>query len=160
MWQIIGAIICSLFMVTGLIGSILPFLPGIPISWLGLLIYAASTGFQKISVLEVVIFFIIMLISLAIGYFSPTLGAKKQKASKIAIFLSFLGMTIGVFVLGFWGIILGPFIGALLGELISKKEPAQAVRTAFATLVGFVAGTLLQVIVILVMAGFFISSLF
>ena len=69
-------------------------------------------------------------------------------------------MTIGVFVLGFWGIILGPFIGALIGELISKKEPAQAVRTAFGTLVGFVAGTLLQVIVILIMAGFFISSLF
>jgi uncharacterized protein YqgC (DUF456 family) len=135
-------------------------LPGIPLAWLGFFIYAVVTGFQKISVLTTIVFFIVMLVTLAMGYFAPMLGAKKHKASKIGILGSFLGLTFGILVFGFWGIILGPFLGAFLGELIAKREPGQAIKSGFGTLVGFVAGTLLQVIVIFIMAGFFLSSLF
>jgi len=72
----------------------------------------------------------------------------------------FFGFTVGIFALGFWGIILGPFIGALLGELIAGRKPKQALGSAIGTFLGFVAGTLFKVIVILIMAGFFIASLF
>jgi uncharacterized protein YqgC (DUF456 family) len=88
------------------------------------------------------------------------LGAKKHKASKVGITGAFIGLTIGIFILGFWGIITGPFLGALLGELVAKKSPGQALKSAIGTFIGFIAGNLLQIIVILIMAGFFLVSLF
>jgi uncharacterized protein YqgC (DUF456 family) len=160
MWEILAAILCAILMLVAIVGSILPFLPGIPLAWVGLFIYALSTDFKKISVLTIVIFFLVTVATMVVGYFAPMMGAKKQKASKLGILGSFVGLIFGVFVFGLWGVILGPFLGALLGELIAKKQTGQALRSAFGTLIGFIAGTLLQIIVILIMAGFFISSLF
>jgi len=147
-------------MVTGLLGVVLPILPGIPLAWLGLFIYAIGTGFERISIATVVIFAILTVFALLLDFLAPMLGAKRYRASKLGVFGAFLGFTVGIFALGFWGIILGPFIGALLGELIAGRRPTQALRSAFGTFLGFVAGTLFKVIIILVMAGFFIASLF
>jgi uncharacterized protein YqgC (DUF456 family) len=138
---------------------ILPILPGIPLSWLGLFIYAIGTGFERISVTTIIIFFVLMLISLAIDFFAPMLGAKKYKASRLGTVGAFVGITVGIF-FGIWGIILGPFVGALLGELISGKGTKQAFGSALGTFIGMILGSLLKIVIILVMAGFFIASLF
>lgn len=153
------AIICSILMLVGLLGVVLPIIPGIPLSWLGLFIYAAGTSFERISVTTIVVFFILMLVSLAIDFFAPILGAKKYKSSKLGVFGAFVGITVGIF-FGIWGIILGPFVGALLGELISGKGTKQAFGSALGTFIGMILGSLLKIIIILVMAGFFIVSLF
>jgi len=153
-------VVCSVLMVVGLLGVVLPILPGIPLAWLGLFIYAIGTGFERISIATVVVFSILTILALLLDFLAPMLGAKKYRASKLGVFGAFLGFTVGIFVLGFWGIILGPFIGALLGELIAGRRPRQALSSAFGTFLGFVAGTLFKIIVILVMAGFFIASLF
>lgn len=58
------------------------------------------------------------------------------------------------------GIIVGPFIGALLGELIVRREGGQTVKSAFGTIIGFLAGTLLKIIVVMIMIGFFVASWF
>ena len=144
----------------GLIGIFLPVLPGVPLAWLGLFIFAIGTGFEKISVLATVIFFIFMLLTLLIDFLTPMLGAGKQKASKWGIAGTFAGFLVGIFVFGFWGIILGPFIGAFLGELIARKPTGQALKSAAGALLGFVAGSLFKVIYIFVLLGFFIYSLF
>ena len=123
-------------MLTAVVGSILPILPGLPLAWVGLFIYAITTSFEKISVVTIVVFFIIMLLTLAVGYFAPILGARKQKASK-------------------WGV-----FGSFLGELIARKPPDIALRSAFGTFLGYITGTLLQIVVILIMAGFFLAALF
>ena len=153
-------IVCSVLMVVGLLGVVLPILPGIPLAWLGLFIYAIGTSFERISIATVIVFSILTVLALLLDFLAPMLGAKKYRASKLGVFGAFLGFTVGIFVLGFWGIILGPFIGALLGELIAGRRPRQALGSAFGTFLGFVAGTLFKIIVILVMAGFFIASLF
>ena len=153
-------VVCSVLIVVGLLGVVLPILPGIPLAWLGLFIYAIGTGFERISIATVVVFSILTILALLLDFLAPMLGAKKYRASKLGVFGAFLGFTVGIFVLGFWGIILGPFIGALLGELIAGRRPRQALGSAFGTFLGFVAGTLFKIIVILVMAGFFIASLF
>ncbi len=147
-------------MMVGFLGVVLPILPGIPLSWLGLLIYAWGTGFERISITLVVVFFILTVLTLVIDFVAPILGAKKYGASKFGIFGAFLGFIVGIFVLGPLGIILGPFIGALLGELIAKGKPKEAVGSAFGTVLGLVAGILFKIIVILIMAGFFIASWF
>ena len=71
-----------------------------------------------------------MLLTLALDFALPMLGAKKYKASRLGIIGTFIGFTVGIFVLGIWGVILGPFIGAFLGELLSLKKPRQAFRSA------------------------------
>lgn len=160
MGTVVLIVLCSVLIIIGLLGVILPILPGIPLAWLGLFIYAIGTGFDRLSIVTIVIFFILMLFTLILDFVAPMLGAKKYQASKLGIFGAFLGFTVGIFTFGFWGIILGPLIGAFLGELLVGRKPKQAFGSALGALLGFVAGTLFKIIVILVMAGFFIASLF
>lgn len=101
-----------------------------------------------------------MVITLVLDFVAPMLGAKKYRASKFGIFGALLGFITGIFALGLWGIILGPLVGAFLGELLARRRPKQAFGSALGAFLGFVAGTLFRIIVILVMAGFFIASLF
>ncbi len=153
-------IICSILIIVGLLGVVLPVLPGIPLAWLGLFIYALATGFERISIAAVIVFFLLMLITLVLDFVAPMLGARKYRASKLGTIGAFLGFIAGVFAFGLWGIILGPIAGAFLGELLARGKPKQAFGSAFGAFLGFVAGALFKVIVILVMAGFFIVSLF
>ncbi len=73
----------------------------------------------RISILTVVIFFILTLLTLLLDFLGPLIGVKKYKASKYSVIGSFLGFFAGVLLLGIWGIILGPVIGALVRELIA-----------------------------------------
>jgi len=160
MITVLLAILCSVLIVVGFIGVFAPILPGIPLAWLGFFIYAIGTGFERISITLVIVFFVLMVLITITDFLAPMLGAKKFQASKYGIFGAFLGLMVGIIVLGFWGIILGPLIGAFSAELIARKPPKGAFKSAIGTLVGFVAGTLLKVIFILVMSGFFIASWF
>lgn len=160
MWEILTGIACAILIILSLIGTILPILPGIPLAWLGLFLYAIGTGFHKISIITIVVFFVITLLTMAVGYFAPILGAQKQKTSRGGIIGAFLGLFLGILVFNAWGLVLGPFLGALIGELFARTSPEQAVKSAFGTFLGYIAGTLFQVIVILIMAGFFLVSIF
>jgi uncharacterized protein YqgC (DUF456 family) len=154
------AIVCSIFMLIGLAGIIVPFIPAVPVAWLGLFIFAIGTGFKRISITTIVVFFIIMLLTLALDFIAPMLGARKFRAGKWGVIGASIGSLIGFFAFGFWGIILGPFIGALLGELVTRKELKQAFKSAWGTFIGFLMGALVKVIVILIMIGFFAASWF
>ena len=145
-------------MVVGLVGVILPMLPGVPLAWTGLFVYALATGFERISVAVVVVFFVLMVLTLTLDFAAPMLGAKKYRASKASIIGAFLGFVVGIFLLGVWGIILGPILGAFLGELVTGRRPRQALGSALGAFLGFVAGALFKTVLILVMAGFFIAS--
>ncbi|HUV44689.1 MAG TPA: DUF456 family protein [Dehalococcoidales bacterium] len=160
MVTVLLAILCSVLLIAGLAGIVLPILPGVPLAWLGFFVYAIGTGFDRISITTTVVFSILMVLTLVLDLVAPMLGASKYKASKLGILGSFVGLMAGVIAFGFWGIILGPFIGALLGELVARKQPEQAFKSALGTLFGFLAGSLIKIVVVLTMAGFFIASLF
>jgi len=147
-------------MVVGLIGVFAPILPGIPLAWLGLFVCAIGTGFERISIPTVIVFFVLMVLVTAIDFLAPMLGAKKFQASKYGILGAFLGLIVGIIAFGFWGIILGPFIGAFSAELMARRQLKGAFKSATGTFVGFIAGTLIKVIFILIMSGFFIASWF
>ena len=83
----------------------------------------------------------------------------KYKASRGAYQAS-NGLLLGIIIFQVWGIIVGPLLGALVGELISGKPAEQAFKSALGTFVGFIFGSLMKIVLILVMAGFFIVSLF
>ncbi len=155
------AVICALLMLVGLVGVFAPILPGIPVAWLGLFIYAIGTGFERISVTTVIVFAAITALIMLLDSLAPVLGAKKFQASRWGMLGAFLGMIIGIIFLGFWGVILGPFLGAFLFELLfARKKTKGALKAAFGTFIGYVVSALVKVIFIFIMAGFFIASLF
>lgn len=156
----IYATICALLMLVGLVGIFAPILPGIPIAWLGLFIYAIGTGFERISVVTIIVFAAITALILILDALAPVLGAKKFQASKFGVLGAFIGLIVGLFVFGFWGIIVGPFLGAFLFEFLAKRKAKSALKAAFGTFIGFIVGALVKVIFICIMTGFFIASLF
>jgi len=156
----IFAIICAILLLVGLVGVVMPYLPGIPVAWLGLFIYAIGTGWERISVTTIIVFAAITVFTLLLDFIAPLLGAKKYKASKWGIIGASIGLLLGIIIFQVWGIIVGPLLGALVGELISGKPAEQAFKSALGTFVGFIFGSLMKIVLILVMAGFFIVSLF
>lgn len=139
------SILAILLMLVGLAGAILPIIPGPIISFLGLLsVYFLSTeplvdGFM-------VTFGIITVVITAIDQIVPVLGTKKMGGSKYGVNGSIVGLIVGIFFFPPIGLIVGPFLGALVGELISGKDLNQATRAGFGSFVGFLTGTVLKLI--------------
>ena len=160
MFTIIIPIITVLCIVIGLFGVIIPLLPGVPIAWFGIFIYAYATGFAKISMLTVLVFLVFTLLTMILDLVAPMIGAKRYHATKYGVLGSSLGLILGIFTLGPVGIFLGPFLGAFLGEIFAGRKSNKALHAALGAFIGLMLGSLIKIIFIFIMAGFFIVSLF
>lgn len=161
MHTVIFAIVSYLLILVGLTGLVFPIIPGgVPIAWLGLFIFAIGTGFERISIAVVVIFFVVMLLTIALDFFAPMLGGSKYKAGKWGVLGATFGSLSGIFLFGLWGIIIGPFLGTILGELLGGKKPVPALKIGIGTIIILVLGMLVKIVIVLVMLGFLISSWF
>lgn len=158
--EILLVLVVIALLLIGLAGIFLPFLPGVPLAWLGIFIYSYAKDFRVISLKTVLIFLGLTALTLILDFVAPMIGAKKYHASKFGVLGSSLGLLVGLIVLGPIGIIAGPFVGALVGELAIGRKSQEAIHSAVGALIGFLAGSLIKLIVVLVMIGFFIASLF
>ena len=144
-----------ILMLVGILGSILPVLPGVPISWLGLLmIYLAPSidfewGFLTIT-------FIIAALLYVLDYIIPAIGTKKFGGSRYGMIGATIGLFLGIIAPIPFGIIVGPFAGAFLGELLNVKTRHNALRAAFGSFVGFLASTFVKVMAAFVYLGLFL----
>lgn len=143
-------ILAGIFVFGGLIGSVLPILPGVTLSYIGLLMLHFTDKYQFSNQFLIVWAVIVVLIQV-LDYVIPIWGTKKFGGSKRGVWGSSLGMVAGIF-LGPWGVVLGPFVGALLGELSDKKGVRDAMKAAFGAFLGFIVITVAKLIV----AGFII----
>jgi len=152
-WIIVG----GLLMILGILGNVLPFLPGTPICYLGLLLQQFRT-IRPFSTTCLVLWAIVVLLVIILDYLTPIYGTKKFGGSKYGVW----GCTLG-FLAAFWmgpiGIIIGPFIGAFIGELIAGQEASLALRAAVGSFAGFLFGTMIKLIVSAVMAWYFVKSI-
>jgi uncharacterized protein YqgC (DUF456 family) len=148
-----------IFMLVGLIGSFLPILPGPPLSWLGLLLLYLTNAVEN-NWWFLAITLIIALIVFALDYIIPAIGTKKFGGSKSGMIGTTIGLLVAILfpVLGPFGIIIWPFIGALVGELSNKADSKTAMRAAFGSLLGFLTGTFIKFLVAIIYLGFFIST--
>ncbi|WP_055442672.1 DUF456 domain-containing protein [Lacinutrix himadriensis] len=148
-----------LFIVIGLIGSFLPVLPGPPMSWIGLLFLYLTKAVPN-DMWFLIITLVVALIVFALDYIIPALGTKKFGGSKTGMIGTTVGLLISIFfpIFGFFGIIIWPFVGALVGELINKADSKTAIKAAFGSFLGFLTGTFLKFIVAVVYFGFFIMT--
>lgn len=143
-------ILAGVFVFVGLIGSVLPILPGVTLSYIGLLMLHFTDKYQ-FSTHFLIIWAVIIVLIQVLDYVIPIWGTKKFGGSKRGVWGSSLGMVAGIF-LGPWGVVLGPFVGALLGELSDKKGVRDSMKAAFGAFLGFIAITVAKLIV----AGFII----
>ena len=152
-WIIVG----GLLMILGILGNILPFLPGTPICYLGLLLQQFRDS-RPFSTRFLVLWAIVVLVVIILDFLTPIYGAKKFGGSKYGIWGCSLGF-LAAFWLGPMGMIIGPFIGAFIGEMISSKDSGIALRAAVGSFAGFLFGTLIKLIVSAVMAFYFVKSI-
>ena len=152
-------VLAGLLVFTGLAGSILPALPGVPLVFGGLLLAAWADDFQRVSWVVLVILGLMTVLSFAIDFAATAMGAKRVGASKLAIVGALIG-TLGGLVLGLPGLIFGPFVGAVTGEMLTHGEMQRATRAGFATWVGLVFGTLTKLALVFTMLGIFAFAWF
>jgi uncharacterized protein YqgC (DUF456 family) len=141
----------------GVAGSILPALPGVPLVFAGLLVAAWAGDFQRVGAVTLAALGALTVTSLVIDFAATALGAKRVGATKYAILGAALGTVAGVF-LGLPGMILGPFVGAVAGELLSHGQLQQAARAGIATWVGLLFGTLAKLALVFAMLGIFLAA--
>ena len=147
------------FIILGIIGSFIPVLPGPITSWIGLLLIHL-TNVIPYNWTFILTTFTIALFVYILDYIIPALGAKKFGGSKYGIIGTTIGLIVGLIFLGPFGIIIGPFIGALTGELIYDNQNSnRALKAAFGSLIGFLFSTGLKFIVSIIYAGLFLSKI-
>lgn len=152
-------LLAGLLILAGIAGTILPALPGVPLVFAGMLLAAWANGFHDVSVWVIVLLGVLTLVSLAVDFFASLLGAKRAGASKKALWGAVLGTFAGLF-LGIPGLLLGPFIGAVAGEMLDGREWRAASKVGFGTWLGIVVGAALKLALAFGMLGIFVLALF
>jgi uncharacterized protein len=153
LWSVLACV----FILIGLIGSVLPVLPGPPISYLGMVIlqFKETSAFTTRFLL---IWLLIVIIITGIDYLLPVYGTKRLGGSTYGIWGCAVGLLIGIW-FGLPGIIIGPFIGAFAGELLGRGEWTHAFRAALGSFIGFVLSTLLKLMACVVMGWYVVMAL-
>ena len=139
---ITGAIICAII---GLAGSILPALPGAPLSFAGLLLLCFCDG-ADISSTSIWVSAIFLAIVSVLDYVAPIWLTNASGGSKQATRGSIAGLIAGLFFFPPWGLVIGPFIGAFVGELMTHATTGKALKVAMMSFVGFVLTTGMKII--------------
>ena len=143
--------------VAGVAGTVLPVLPGAALVFGGMLLGAWIDGFQRVGWVTLAILGVLTLLVFVIDIVSGLLGAKRVGASKLAIAGAAIGTVVGMF-FGLVGILVAPFIGAVVGEVIARGQLAPAARVGVATWIGMIAGALAKFAIVLAMVGVFVAS--
>ena len=152
-------ILATFFMILGIIGSFLPVLPGPLTSWIGLLVFHLA-DVVPMNWTFLIITFIIALGIWILDYIIPAMGTKRFGGTKAGMIGTSIGLIVGLIAPIPGGIIIGPFFGALIGELLNKAEFNIALKAAFGSFLGFIASTFIKFMVAVIFLGFFIVKFF
>jgi uncharacterized protein YqgC (DUF456 family) len=153
--DILLIVIGFILIIGGIIGSFLPVLPGPITSWFGLL-FLYLTSIIPINYSVLIITFIIAIGIFILDYFIPAMGAKRFGGSKYGVIGTTIGLLLGLIFFPPFGIIIGPFLGALVGELIYGTKSNIAIKAAFGSLLGLLTSVFLKFFIALIYAGLFI----
>ena len=141
----------------GAAGIVLPALPGVPLMLAGMVVAAAVDDFQRIGWLTLAVLGVLTLLAVLVDFLASVMGVKYAGASRRAVWGALIGTIVGLF-FGLAGLIFGPFVGALVGELSVHGRLDQAGRVGIATWVGLILGRLLKLAIGFAMIGVFIGA--
>ncbi len=136
MTEIIALVVASLLFLAGLVGTILPVLPGVALIWAGMLVYGLIAGFEELSVSFFVIQALLALLVTAVDYLFSAMGSRYFGGSRAALWGAAGGLLVGLFFFPI-GLLIGPFLGAAVAELLYKGKADQAFRSGLGASLGF-----------------------
>ena len=149
-------VITLLIMAIGLVGTVLPVIPGILLIYAGYLLYGFATGWQAYGLAAIVGWSVVTALVLLLDVFAGAIGARKYGATRFGTWGSLIGGVIGALAAGFPGLILGPFVGATAGELLRGRSHREALRSGWGTFLGFMAGSVIKIAIGVFMIGTFV----
>lgn len=151
-------IVGFLFTIIGIIGSFIPVLPGPTMSWIGLLLLHLTKAVEN-NWWFLGITLAVAILVFALDYIIPVVGTKKFGGSKSGMIGTTIGLLVAIFfpILGIFGIVIWPFVGAYIGEMMHNKDSKNATKAAFGSFLGFLTGTFLKFVVAVIFFGLFIK---
>ena len=141
--------------IAGILGLLLPALPGAPVLFAGLFVAAWLEDFAYVGPWTLVLLAVLALLTYVVDFGAGALGAKGFGATKYAMVGAFLGAVIGIF-FGLPGILLGPFVGAVLGELLADRSLGEASAAGVGATIGLVLGVAAKMALAFSMLGIFV----
>ncbi len=148
-------ILAAALVLTGLVGLVLPALPGAVLIFCGLLLGAWIEDFAHIGQGTLIVLALLALATFVVDFAAGALGARRYGASKRAVAGAAIGALVGIF-FGFVGVLIGPFVGAVIGELSGLRSTvASAGRAGVGATVGFIVGTAAKFAIGVAMVGLF-----
>ena len=147
-------VLAAVLMIGGLAGAILPALPGIPMIFGGIWLAAAVDGYRHLGLWWLVGIGLLGVAGVVVDLVAGALGAKRVGASRQAVWGATLGTFVGMF-FGTAGLLLGPFVGALGGELLAGNSALRSTHVGVGTWLGLLFGTLFKLVVSCAMLGLF-----
>lgn len=157
MLQITYFVLAAGLIAAGMAGAILPALPGVPLVFAGMLLAAWADHFQHVGAWTLVLLGGLALVAILIDFVAGILGARRVGASSRALWGATLGTFAGLF-FGIPGLLLGPFVGALIGELTAGSRMHTAARVGIGTWLGLLFGTLAKLALCFTMLGVFLLA--
>jgi uncharacterized protein YqgC (DUF456 family) len=144
-------------MIVGVFGSFMPVLPGPSISWIGLvLLYFTNAVPANYWILGIAL--LITVVISVLDYVIPSKGTKKFGGSSYGIWGTNIGLIVGILAPIPFGFLIGPFVGALIGELIyDSKDHKRALKAATGSLMGFLASSFMKFVICVMYLGLFMA---
>ncbi len=152
-------LLTTILVLAGLLGLILPALPGAPLLFAGLLVAAWIEDFSYVGGGTLAVLGALALLTYAVDFAASALGAKRFGASNRAVVGAAIGALVGIF-FGLPGILLGPFVGAVLGELSDRRGPRDAARAGVGATLGLALGAVAKLALACSMLGIFAHARF
>ena len=157
MQQTLYFILSGVLIVAGMAGAVLPAIPGVPLVFAGMLLAAWTDHFQHVGALTLSVLGILALVAILIDFVAGLLGARRVCASGRALWGATFGTLIGLF-FGLPGLLLGPFVGAVVGELSTGSKVEKATKVGIGTWLGLLFGTLAKLALCFTMLGIFLFA--
>ncbi len=148
LWVAAGVLI-----VIGVLGLMLPVLPGAPLIFLGALLAAWAEDFAYLGLWSLIVLGVLTALAVAVDFIAGAFGVQRFGASSRAVAGATIGAVVGL-LLGVWGVLIGPFIGAAIGELTLRRNLAAAGRAGVGAALGLALGTAAKLAIAFAMVGF------
>ena len=146
--------LAAILVTLGVLGTVLPVLPGILLVFGGLFLAAWAQDFMRVGAFGLTLIGVLALFGFAADFVASLLGAKRVGASPKALIGAAIGGFFGIF-LGLPGILLGPFIGAVVGELMARGGWSQATKVGIGTTLGLLFAAVAKLVLAFLMIGTF-----
>ena len=150
-------LLASVLVLVGLAGIVLPALPGVALIFTGLVVAAWAEGFQYVGAKTLAVLGVLTALAWGLDLAAGAIGARRFGASRQAIIGAGIGAVVGLF-FAVPGMLLGPFVGAVVGELLARRDLGQAGRAGIGAWIGLVLGVAAKLALSISMIAIFLFA--